>query len=440
LHRNRKFRGFKLLYLLLIFTSLFSPVAAQSETGHVDVLTASGPITPIISGYIARGIRTAEQDGATLLVIRLDTPGGSVQVMGEIVRAIDAARVPIVVYVWPSGGRAASAGTLITMAAPLAAMAPRTTIGAAHPVGNQGQDIATTESEKIVNDMVANIRAHTEHRGEKAVKWAESAVRQSKSLNAKDALELGVIDAIAPDLPTLLDALDGREATVQGETITLHTAGAATHPIGMTTIESFLHAITDPSIAFILMTIGLNGLLFELASPGAYLPGIAGGISLLLALYAMGVLSVNFAGLLFIALAFILFIVDVKAPTHGVLTIGGIISFSLGAMVLFNSPFNAVPTSLIVTVALLVGGFFAFAIGAAIRIRRRQPRTGREGLVGKTGHVIETLAPDGYVFVNGERWAATTDDEGDVPTGQSVQVQAMEGFRLHVVPIEEQET
>ncbi len=440
MHRNQKFHGCKLLYLLLIFASLFSPVAAQSETAHVDVLTAKGPITPIISGYIARGIHAAEQDGAALLVIRLDTPGGSVQVMGDIVRAIDAARVPIVVYVWPSGGRAASAGTLITMAAPLAAMAPRTTIGAAHPVGNQGQDIAATESEKLVNDMVANIRAHTEHRGEKAVKWAESAVRQSKSLNAKDALELGVIDDIAPDLPSLLNDLDGREATIQGEAIVLHTAGAETRPIGMTAIESFLHAITDPSIAFILMTIGLNGLLFELASPGSYLPGIAGGISLLLALYAMGVLSVNFAGLLFIALAFILFVVDVKAATHGVLTIGGIISFSLGAMVLFNSPFNAVPTSLIVAVALSTGGFFAFAVGAAIRIRRRRPRTGREGLIGKVGHVIKPLAPNGYVFVNGERWAATTDGGGDMPAGQSIRVQAVEGFRLHVVPIEEQET
>ncbi len=412
------------------------PVAAQDTAPHVDVLTTDGPITPILSGYVGRGIQAAEQDGADLLVIRLDTPGGSVNVMGDIVRAIDAARVPIVVYVWPHGGRAASAGTYITLAAPLAAMAPRTTIGAAHPVGSQGQDLPSTEEDKIVNDLVASIRAHVEHRGEKVMDWAESAVRESKSLNANDALEMGVIDVVAPDVQALLQALDGREVTLHGETITLHTAAATTRDIRMTSTEAFLHTITDPSIAFILMTIGINGLLFELASPGSFLPGVAGGIALLLALYAFGVLSVNYTGLLFIALAFILFLVDIKAPTHGVLTAGGIISFALGSMVLFNSSVAVVPKTLIVAVALLTGGFFAFAMGAALRIRRRQPRTGREGLIGKVGHVVDSLSPEGYVFVNGERWAAFHDGDVSLQAGQTVRVRAVDGFRLHIEPVD----
>jgi len=438
LRRARCFvrHGYKLLYIVMVLASLASPLLAQGTAAHVDVLTANGPITPIISGYIERGIQAAEEDGAALLVIRLDTPGGSVQVMGRIVRDIDAARVPIVVFVWPAGGRAASAGTLVTMAAPLAAMAPRTTIGAAHPVGSQGEDLAGTEGQKIVNDMVANIRAHTAHRGEKAMRWAESAVRESKSLRAYDALDLGVIDAVVPDVPALLEALDGRKVTVQGETITLHTAGATTHEINMTGVEAFLHTITDPTIAFILMTIGINGLLFELASPGSYLPGIAGGIALLLALYAFGVLSVNYTGLLFIVLAFVLFVVDVKAATHGVLTIGGIVSFVLGSMVLFNSPFNVVPKMVIISVALITGGFFAFGVGAVLHIRRQQPRTGREGLVGSVGHVVEDLAPEGYVFVHGERWAAFHDGDEPLPRGALVRVKEMNRFRLHVEPVE----
>lgn len=421
-----------LIYLALILFSLFSlAYTALADSRQVDVLTIKGAVTPIMVSYIDRGIQEAQADNARLLVIQLDTPGGSVSLMEDVVRHIRESNVPVAVYVAPPGAKAASAGTFIVLGAHVAAMAPNTTIGAASPVGSEGQDLPQTEAEKAKNVLAAQIKNLAAPRGEKAVAWAEKAVREAKAATADEALELGVIDVIATDINDLLTKLQGRQVQVKGETVTLFTEGATIRPVDMTPIEGFLHTITDPNIAFILLTLGLNGLLFELASPGAIFPGVVGGICLLLAIYALGVLDVNYVGIAFIVLAFILFIADVKAPTHGVLTAGGIVSFILGSLLLFNSPYYQVSRTLIVSVAAVTAGFFGFAIQAAVRAQRWKPATGREALIGATAEARSDLTPAGMVWVNGELWRAVSED-GKVTKGEPVQVVGVQGLELRV--------
>jgi membrane-bound serine protease (ClpP class) len=394
-------------------------------------------VTPIVKQYILRGIESARVDGADALVIQLDTPGGSLDLTQDITESMLASPVPIVVYVAPRGAYAASAGTFITLAAHFAGMAPGTSIGAASPVAGGGADLPATEKEKTTAVLEADLKGKAARRGEKAVAWAGQAVREAKAATADEALELGVIDAIADDVPDLLRQLDGRETEIAGAKVTLHTAGAPIQTLPMTPIEQLLHTITDPNIAFILMTLGVNGLLFELSSPGTFVPGIVGGICLLLALYSMGVLSVNYAGLLLVALAFVLFIVDIKAPTHGVLTAGGIVSFILGSLILFNStataPYARVSTELVVIVGVAMGAFFAFIVAKAVGSLRRKPTTGAEGLVGRNGTARTRLDPDGMVYVRGELWTALSAG-GPVEAGQTVTVVEVDGFRLVVKP------
>ncbi len=417
--------------MLALAVSLFfaSPVVAQGD-GQVDVLTAKGAITPIVAGYIQRGIETAEEDGAICLIIELDTPGGSVQVTEQIVQSMRAASVPIVAYVHPQGGKAASAGTFVTLAAHAAAMAPNTRIGAAHPV-TMGEEMSEAVEAKAVNDTVALIRGLAAPRGPDAVAWAEEAVRESSSITEDEALELGVIDLVAPHLETLLEALDGQEVVVGEAEVILHTAGARVNRIPMNAIEGFLHTITDPNIAFILMTLGLNGIIFELSQPGGYLAGIVGAICLVLALFSFGVLSVNWTGLIFVALAFVLFIADVKAPTHGILTTGGVISFILGSMVLFNTPFAPVSRGLIVGVGLTTGVFFAFVIAKVFGAHQRRPTTGKEGLVGQLAVARSDLDPKGTVFLKGELWQAMA-EHANVKEGEEVEITGVDGFKLLV--------
>ncbi len=417
--------------MLALAISLLFASTARAEIGtQVDVLTAKGPITPIVAGYIERGIETAEDDGSTCLIIELDTPGGSVQVTEEIIQSMEAATVPIVIYVYPQGGKAASAGTFLTLAAHAAAMAPTTRIGAAHPV-TMGEEMSEAAETKAVNDAVALVKGLAEPRGSDAVAWAEEAVRESSSITQDEALQLGVIDLVAEDLQALLKGLDGREVLVGRETLILQTAGARVNPIPMNAIEGFLHIITDPNIAFILMTLGLNGIIFELSQPGGYLAGIVGGICLVLALFSFGVLSVNWTGLIFVALAFVLFIADVKAPTHGILTTGGIISFILGSMILFNTPFAPISRGLVVGVGLATGIFFAFVIAKVFGAHQRRPTTGMEGLVGQLAVVRSDLDPQGTVFLKGELWQAVAGHD-TVKQGEEVEVTGVDGFRLLV--------
>jgi membrane-bound serine protease (ClpP class) len=305
---------------------------AQAE---VMLVAFEGPVTPILASYLERAITDAEAAEAELLILELDTPGGSVDITRGIVQQMTGATVPIIVYVAPRGAQAGSAGTFITLAAHVAAMAPGTSIGAASPVGTEGQDLPDTMKEKAVNILVADIKNLAASRGEEAVAWAEKAVSEAAAATAEEALALGVVDIVADDVDNLLAQLNGREVTVTGEARTLETAGKTAQTTPMSPIEGFLNAITNPAIAAILLTLGLNALLFELSSPGGYVAGVIGTVCLLLALYALGAMDANWIGLGFIGLAFLLFVLDIKAPTHGALTVGGIAAFVLG-LYLFN--------------------------------------------------------------------------------------------------------
>lgn len=433
----RRLVVFRLFNLFLIFFALFSlvmsPARAQGRA-TVNVLTVEGAVTPIVARYIERGIQEADSSDAELLVVRLDTPGGSVTVMQGIVQTMIAADVPIAVYVAPQGAQAASAGTFLVLAGHIAAMAPNTTIGAASPVGGQGEDLAETAQEKATNALVAQIKSLAGRRGERAVEWAEEAVRSARAATAQEALEIGVIDWIAPDVDTLLQEVDGQEVELETRTVTLNTAEAGVVDLPMTLVEEFLHTITDPNIAYILLILGLNGLLFELANPGGILAGVIGAICLVMGFYALGVLDVNYTGLGLIALAFILFVADIKAPTHGALTASGIVAFVLGSLILFDTPFYSVSRGLIISVALVTAGFFAFAVGAAVRAQRSKPTTGLEGLIGARAEVRSDLDPEGTVFLQGERWRARVQD-GTAKRGEFVQVVDVDGFELVVTPM-----
>jgi membrane-bound serine protease (ClpP class) len=394
-------------------------------------MEVTGPVTPVMLSYIERGVSEAEARDAEVLVIMLNTPGGDVELTKQIIQTIVASEVPVAVYVAPRGAYAASAGTFITLAGHVAAMAPNTSIGAASPISGQGEEIPETARNKLINILQADIEGLASRRGEKAVEWARQAVSEARAATAEEALDLGVIDFIATDLFDLLRQMDGFTVKVKDREVTLNTEDAPTEELPMSAVERILHTITNPNIAFILLTLGINGILFELSSPGGYIAGVVGAICLLFAFYALGVLDVNYTGLLFIALAFILFVVDIKAPTHGVLTVGGIVSFVLGSLILFNSPFYAISRSLIITVALATGVFFAFIVAKAVSIQRRQATTGLEGLVGAVGTARTDLSPTGTVFVKGEWWRAEVEN-GPIQAGEEVRVRSVEGSKLHV--------
>lgn len=430
-------RVFGLVWLML---TLLAPTGAfGQDRGHIDVLQIDGAVTPIMLSYIERGIRVAGEDGAAALVVQLNTPGGGIDLMSKIVQVLLSSDVPVVVYVYPSGSYAASAGTLITLAGHVAAMAPGTTIGAASPVGSEGEDLGETMEAKVKEDLSAQARALTKRRGEKAMAWAESAIREAKAATAEEALGLGVIDFIAGDLDELVAKLDGFAITINGREAVLSTEGATSQEVPMNFAEQFLHIITNPTVAYILLTLGINAILYELSSPGGYVAGIVGVVCLVLSFYALGVLPVNYAGLLFIGLAFILFIVDIKAPTHGALTVGGIVSLVAGGLILFNSPLYRVSIAAVVGVATATGLFFAFAVAKAVRAQRNPITTGREALAGQVAEAQTDLGPEGTVFLKGELWDAVADG-GPIEKGAAVRVTAVEGFRLRVRKIDAQET
>jgi membrane-bound serine protease (ClpP class) len=421
-----------IVYLVLILTSLLSSPASAQTSGEVLRLEVTGPVTPIMLSYIERGVAEAQARNAEALIIQLNTPGGDVDLTKKIIQAMVSSDVPVVVYVSPPGAFAASAGTFITLAGHVAAMAPSTSIGAASPVSGQGQDIPETEKSKLVNILQADIEGLAKRRGDKAVEWARQAVSEARAATAQEALQLGVVDFIATDVNDLLNQMDGFSVTLHdGRQVTLNTKAAPIVDLPMSAIENFLHTITNPNIAFILMTLGINGILLELSSPGGYVAGVVGAICLLLAFYALGVLDVNYTGLLFIALAFVLFIVDIKAPTHGILTVGGIVSFILGSLVLFNTPFSSISLKLVVIVGLGTGAFFGFVIAKAVSIQRRAATTGVEGLVGALATARTDLAPSGTVFLKGEWWRAEAEG-GPIQAGEKVRVESVEGFQLRV--------
>jgi membrane-bound serine protease (ClpP class) len=428
-------RSFTCIYLILIVAHLLAPLALAQEAGNeVLVVDVTGPVTPIMLGLIERAIAEADTRNAEALIIRLDTPGGSVDLTRQIIQTMIAADVPVVVYVWPPGGHAASAGTFITLAGHVAAMAPSTSIGAASPIDGSGADIDETLRAKLENILVADIKGLADRRGEKALEWAQEAITEAKAASANEALELGVIDFVAKDLDDLLAQLDGFKVEVSGEEVTLQTAEAEVSFLQATAIEELLSIIANPSIALLLISIGGLAIFYEIIHPGGYMSGVVGVICLLIGLYAVGQLPVNYAGLALILLAFVLFGAELFAPTHGALTAGGVVAFIVGALILFNTNEFAyqLPWPSIVGIPVTLALIFGFGIRKALQARRAKPTTGQEGLLGAIGTVKVALEPEGSVFVWGERWRATSVDGQSIPAGARVKVAAIDGFQLKV--------
>ena len=420
--------------LLAVFIIVIGQAdAAFSADPFVTVATYEGVINPVSAEYLHDALTSAEESGAQALVIALNTPGGLDSSMRLIIKDITGAAVPVIVYVSPSSGRAASAGVFITMAGHVAAMAPGTNIGAAHPVNMGGGEMDKTMKEKVENDSVAYIKSIAQQRGRNAA-WAEDAVRKSVSITEREAIKLKVIDLVADDLPALLKQLDGRTIQLPSRTTVLKTAGAGMHEFPMGLRLEWLKAISDPNIAYLLMTIGTIGIIAELYSPGAILPGIVGAISLILAFYAFQSLPVNYAGVLLFLLGIVFFVLEASVTSYGLLAIGGIVSMVLGSVMLIKTDaeflriswFVIVP---VVTTATLV----AFSIvGFGVKAMRRRPATGREEMVGLVGIVKTALAPQGQLAVHGELWEAVSDQP--LRPGDEAEVTAVDGLRLRVKP------
>lgn len=425
-----------LLYFVLLWSGLMVlagtvPAVDKSQTPVVDLLTYDGVINPVAAEYIADGIDAAESAHRAAVVLQLDTPGGLDTSMRIIIKAINASTVPVIVYVSPSGSRAASAGTFVTLAAQIAAMAPGTNIGSAHPVSMGGGDMDEEMKKKVENDAAAYIRSIAEKRGRNAA-WAEEAVRKSVNVTEEEALKLHIIDLVAEDVPALLSAVDGRLVETSDGKERLSTKDAEIVPFPLSWRLRLLNALIDPNVAYVLMLLGTYGLLYELMSPGAILPGVVGSICLILAFYAFQTLPINYAGLLLILLAIILFVAEIKVPSYGLLTVGGIIAMFLGSLMLIKSDLSYLRVSMKVIVPSVLGTalFFLFVVGMAVRTFGARPVTGAEGLVGRHGIARTDLAPTGTVFVHGELWEAQSGET--VRQGDKVVVTAVEGLRLKV--------
>jgi membrane-bound serine protease (ClpP class) len=431
-------KKYKFLLVFTIFI-LFTFVAAipSQEKAPVFTIEVDGIINPATAKFIIDSIDEATQQGAQCLIIQLDTPGGVLESTRMIVKKMLTSKIPIIVYVSPSGARAASAGVFITMAANVAVMAPSTHIGAAHPVtlgGEEGKE-SKTMVEKIVNDTVAFIKNIAKTRG-RNVDWAEKAVVKSVSITEDEAVRLNVVDFISPDLPSLLAKIDGKIVKFDGVTQTLQTKGVQPKPIQMSWREKLLDIISHPQIAYYLLMLGGMGIFFELSNPGTILPGVVGGIFLILAFYALQVLPVNYAGLALILFAIILFIAEIKVVSHGLLAVGGVISLFLGSIMLFQSPdeYMRLSLSVIIPAVLVTSAFFIFAATMAIQARLRRPTTGMEGLIGEVGIVSVPISPEGKVSIHGEFWNAAGDQ--NIEKGEKVQVIGVDHLKLKVKKIE----
>jgi len=403
----------------------------------INVHQVEGVINPVVVEYITDSIRRAEEAKAVAVIFQLDTPGGLVDSTREIVKALLNANVPTVVYVAPSGARAASAGTFITMAGHVAAMAPGTNIGAAHPVSGEGKDIEGDMRQKAENDLAAFARSIAEKRQRNA-EWAEKAVRESVAVTEVEAREQRVIDVIAEDIPDLVQQLDGRRVPLVHGTVTLHTAGATVRVQQMTWRQRLLAALSHPQIALMLLSLGSIGLLVELYNPGLIFPGVVGALALLLAFYSLQTLPVNYTGLLLIGLGMVMLILEIKVTSFGMLILGGIVAMSLGALMLIDSPeeYLRIPVSTIVLVVGTTAGLFLFVVGAAVRSVGRRPVSGREGMLGAMGTVRGRIDPTGTVFVHGTLWSARS--ASPVEVGETVRVLGIEGMQLTVEKVTEE--
>jgi membrane-bound serine protease (ClpP class) len=425
------------LVLFASFSLIFQPVAAQNEDPLAIVMTADGPIMPPMLEYIRRGIETADRRNAEVLIIELNTPGGSLDTMIEIISEIRSSDVPVVVYVAPRNAMAGSAGAMITMAGHASAMAPETSIGASSPISGSGENLDSTSADKAKEISKAAIRDFVSPRGEDALALAEAMIDDAKAATATEALEVNLIDFVVDNVDDLLEALDGFTVQMNGGPRTLDTANAATEPFEMTFIEEFLLLLTNPNIAFLLLAIGVQAVLIEISSPGGWVAGFIGVVCLTLAVYGMGVLPINWFGIIFLVTAFVLFILDIKAPTHGALTTAGVASFIVGALVLFNSPgtpdFFRVSVPLVVSTGIVLGLMFLGILMFALRALRVPVSAGVESFVGKTGTATSWREADGQVQLQSELWTADlADDSEKIRKGDKVEVVEVKGLRLKV--------
>jgi membrane-bound serine protease (ClpP class) len=423
--------------LFLMALALFQPVFAQSNEPLAIVMTADGPIMPPMLEYFKRGIETAEQSHAEVLVIQLNTPGGSVETMLSIIQVMRASKVPVVVYVSPNDAIAGSAGALITMAGHASAMAPKTAIGAASPIDSSGADIESTLETKVKEILKARARSLVEDRSAEAIKLAEAMIDDAKAVTAKEALEAGLIDFISDDTEDLLQSLDGFTVQMEDGKHTFDTKDIRTQNLNISFIEQLLLLLTDPNIAFLLLAIGVQGILIEISSPGGWFAGFIGAVCLTLAVYGMGVLTVNWFGFIFLIIAFVLFILDIKAPTHGALTTAGVASFIIGALVLFNSPgtpqFQRVSVPLVIGMGIFLGLLFFAILLIALRAQRAPVRIGVESMIGKTGTAKSFSHEAGQVQVGSELWSAEKTAESEkIGKGDFIEVVEVRGLRLIV--------
>ncbi|MCK4558296.1 MAG: nodulation protein NfeD [Calditrichia bacterium] len=415
-----------LIWLFILAASILA------QTKIIHKITINGIINPIATEYILESIEKAEEAGAELLIIEMDTPGGLMVSMHDIVKGILGADVPVAVYVSPSGSRAGSAGVFITIAAHIAAMAPGTNIGSAHPVSMGGtQDTSKVMEEKIVNDAVAHIRSVAEKR-ERNADWAESAIRESANITEKEALKLNVVDYIVPTVDSLLIAVHGRKVEVLSGYRVLDTENARIESYEMNWRQRALDILSDPNILYILFLIGITGISLELYNPGSILPGVVGGICIILFLYSVQTIPINIAGLLLILFSAILFLLEIKIPSYGILTIGGVISLVLGSLMLVDSPlpFLQISWKVILGATITMTLFFIIAISFVIRAHRKKPSTGKEGLVGEEGVTIDDLNPTGQIEVHGEIWKAVSDRR--IKKGQRVIVEEVHSQHLRL--------
>ncbi len=431
-----------LLILALLLTAAVQTPTAAAEEAPVLKIVLNGDINPVSAMFIVQSIHAAEKQGCTCLIIQMDTPGGLLESTKTIVKEILAAKVPVVMYVAPSGSGAVSAGVFITLACHVAAMAEGTNIGAAHPVSaGGGSDTSRVMGEKVTNYASAWIRSIAEKRGRNP-EWAELAVRKSVSITEKEALEKKIIDLIARDESALLEALDGRSVQLEEGSRILKTRNAPVITREMTWQHRILYKISNPTIAYILLMLGIYGLFFELSNPGAIVPGVVGGIFIILAFFALQTLPVNTAGLLLILFAILLFVLEVKVTSYGILTIGGIVSMFLGAIMLFDEApgFDVrVDWRVALTFALVTAAFFIFALGMALKARLTRPTTGQEGLIGARGIALDPISQqEGSVKILGEIWRAQSAQR--IEAGTPVEVLKVEGLLLTVAPEKDQPT
>ncbi len=428
------------IWLLIAVLIPTQSVVAQTGSATVVTINVVGPLTPALVGYIDRGLSTAEKQGAELLILQLDTPGGSIDLMNTIVQNIRSSEIPVVVYVAPRGAIAGSAGTMITLAGHIAAMAPETAIGAASPVGGQGEDLGETIETKQKEILKASVRSLAAKRGPEAVALAEETIESAKAVSAEEALAAGLIDFIATDNRDLVEQINGTTVQLASGPTVLKLDNAFFIPVDMSFIENLLQLLTNPNILFLLLTIGVQAIFIELSNPGGWVAGFIGAVCLILAVYGLGVLPVNWFGILFLVTAFVLFILEVKAPVHGALTTAGIISFIIGSLVLFNSietpGFPQVSVPLVIATGIVLGIGIFVVLRFALRALKTPVKTGMESLIGLKGYVVSALAPNGIIQLAGEEWSAITDDFTSLPIGTPVQVIDKQGISLIVKQVD----